>query len=336
MDKPVIGIFGATGAVGREMIKVIQAKNLALKELRLFASARSVGQTIETKYGQLEVNDANTVDYSQLDIALLAIGGAWSEKNAQKIIDAGCVVIDNSSHFRYQDDVPLVIPEINIQTIDQAKLIANPNCTTAIAAIPLWVIHQQYKLKRVLVSTYQAASGAGKVGMDELMTGLTEALNGKKIKPKVFQHPLPFNVIPHIDKFQDNGYTKEEMKVVWELQKIFDDHSINVSCTAVRVPTLRAHAESIVVETEKVIDAATVKELFENTPGLRLIDDPKTNTYPMPYTATGEYDVEVGRLRQSLVFGNHGLEFFVCGDQLLKGAALNAVQIAEAVIDRQK
>lgn len=242
-----------------------------------------------------------------------------------------CII---QSAFRYDKDIPLVVPEINGQETKKSKLIANPNCTTAIALMALWPLHKLFNLKKVIVSTYQAASGAGQPGMDELQQGTKALLNGEKVENKIFAHPLPFNVIPHIDKFQENGYTKEEMKVTWETRKICglaDDFP--VSCTAVRIPTIRAHSESIVVETEKPVDVAAAKAALAKAPGVLLTDDPETNLYPMPMAATGQYDVQVGRVRKNLVFGDYGLEFFVCGDQLLRGAALNAVLVAEEMVN---
>jgi aspartate-semialdehyde dehydrogenase len=227
-------------------------------------------------------------------------------------------------------DVPLVVPEINGKETKKSKLIANPNCTTAIGLMALWPLHKLFGLKRIIMSTYQAASGAGQPGMDELTEGTKAVLEGGKATNSIFAHPLPFNVIPHIDKFQENGYTKEEMKVTWETRKICglpDDFPI--SCTAVRIPTIRAHSESIVVETVKPVDVAAAKQALADAPGVKLCDNPDKLEYPMPLTATGQYDVEVGRVRKSLVFGDNGLEFFVCGDQLLRGAALNAVLVAE-------
>jgi aspartate-semialdehyde dehydrogenase len=228
--------------------------------------------------------------------------------------------------------VPLVVPEINGEETKKSKLIANPNCTTAIGLMALWPLHKLFGLKKIIMSTYQAASGAGQPGMDELKEGTKVVLEGGTATNQIFAHPLPFNVIPHIDKFQDNGYTKEEMKVTWESRKICglaDDFP--VSCTAVRIPTIRAHSESIIVETEKKVDVAAARKALADAPGVKLVDDVSNNQYPMPLTATGQYDVEVGRLRQSLIFGDHGLEFFVCGDQLLRGAALNAVLVAEVM-----
>jgi len=211
------------------------------------------------------------------------------------------------------------------------------NCTTAIGAMALWPLHQKYGLKKVIMSTYQAASGAGAEGMAELETGVKEyASSGSVPKPEFFAHQLPFNVIPQIDAFQENGYTKEEMKVTWELKKIFGlDDDVKVSCTAVRVPTLRAHSESIVVETDKKVDPDEARELLKSSPGVKVVDEPDKLLYPMPLNATGNFDVEVGRIRSSIIFGDNGLEFFVSGDQLLRGAALNAVLIAEQAVAKR-
>jgi len=238
------------------------------------------------------------------------------------------------SAFRYDKDIPLVIPEINGECTKTSKLIANPNCTTAIALMALWPLHKLFKLKSVLMSTYQAASGAGQPGMDELKEGTRAVLSGERdvAENKIFAHPLPFNVIPHIDKFQENGYTKEEMKVTWECRKICNlGDDFPVSCTAVRIPTYRAHSETIVVQTEKPVDIEAARKALEEAPGVKLMDDTVKEIYPMPLTAAEQYDVEVGRIRKSLVFGDYGIELFVVGDQLLRGAALNAVLVAEAM-----
>jgi aspartate-semialdehyde dehydrogenase len=236
----------------------------------------------------------------------------------------------------------LVVPEINgdvtqpqPSSTTNHKLIANPNCTTAIGVMAIAPLAKEFGMKKLLMSTYQAASGAGQPGMDELLEGTKEQLlnnNTTPVKNRVFVHPLPFNVIPHIDAFQENGYTKEEMKVTWETRKICRlDDTVPISCTAVRIPTLRAHSEVIVMETTHKVDVAKARAILDAAPGVQLVDDPENNLYPMPLTATGLYDVQVGRLRQSLAFGEYGLEFFVCGDQLLRGAALNAVLVAEAM-----
>ena len=253
--------------------------------------------------------------------------------NAQNRIESVSLFLPVSfvqSAFRYEPDIPLVVPEINGQETKKSKLIANPNCTTAIGLMALWPLYKAFGLKKVLMSTYQAASGAGQPGMDELTEGTAKYLAGEKVENKIFAHPLPFNVIPQIDKFQDNGYTKEEMKVTWETRKICSlPDDFPVSCTAVRIPTIRAHSEVIVIETEKPVDLDVARQALSAQSGLKLVDDPSSLSYPMPSSATGQYDVEVGRVRKSLVFGDYGLEFFVCGDQLLRGAALNAVLVAE-------
>jgi aspartate-semialdehyde dehydrogenase len=242
-------------------------------------------------------------------------------------------MIDNSSAFRYDNDVPLIIPEINpLAAQHHNGVISNPNCTTAILAVALYPLYKEFGLKRCIVSTYQATSGAGAKGMQELLDQTKVVMDGGEAKPDAFAHQIAFNIIPHIDKFQDNGYTKEEMKVTWETRKIFGDEDLLLSCTAVRIPTLRAHSESVVIETEKPVNVDRARGILEESPGVTVVDDPEDNIYPMPINVSGEFDVEVGRLRKNLVFGDHGLEFFVSGDQLLKGAALNAVQIAKLFI----
>ncbi|MBU0471328.1 MAG: aspartate-semialdehyde dehydrogenase [Nanoarchaeota archaeon] len=336
MKKLKVGIFGATGMVGQELIKVLYKRKFSMKKLRLFASSRSKGKQIKMPDGKsITVEDVAEVNYKELELAFFAIGGGWPEEQVPKAAEAGCIVIDNSSTFRYNDNIPLIVPEINPNTIGDSNIIANPNCTTAIAAVPLYQIYKHYGLKKVIISTYQATSGAGSQGMVELEEQSRNYLAGKKVENKIFIHPIPFNIIPHIDKFQENNYTKEEMKVVWETQKIFGDKNIQISCTCVRIPTMRAHAESIVVETKKPINPEEIREIFQHTQGIEVKDDIENNVYPMPVTASKKFNVEVGRIRRSMVFGEYGLEFFVCGDQILKGAALNAVQIAEQVLKQR-
>ncbi len=331
---PKVAVIGVTGAVGKEMVNVLHGRAFPLSELRLFASARSAGKTLETPYGTKTI-EAFTVDaVAECDIALMAVSGDFAKEYAPQLAAKGVTVIDNSSAFRYDDDKPLVIPEINPEAVGDAKIIANPNCTTAILAVALWPLHKAFGLKKVIVSTYQAASGAGAEGMAELEEQARVYLDTGKADNKVFAHPLPFNVIPHIDVFQENGYTKEEMKVTWESRKIMGLPDLAVSCTAVRIPTSRAHAESAVIETAKPCPADQARALLAAAPGVKVVDDPAAKIYPMPINASGQYDVEVGRIRQNVVFGEYGLELFVCGDQLLKGAALNAVQIAEVVINK--
>jgi len=329
-----IAVVGATGAVGREMVCVLHDRRFPVAALTLFASERSAGKELDTPYGPKTVELFSVDAVADYDIALMAVSGGFAQKVAPELAARGVTVIDNSSAFRYDPGVPLVVPEINPQAVGDARLIANPNCTTAIAVVALWPLHAAFGLERVIVSTYQAASGAGAEGMEELSVQSRTYLEDGACGHVVFSKPLPFNVIPHIDVFQDNGYTKEEMKVVWESRKIMGLADLPVSCTAVRIPTMRAHAEAVVVETARPVDPDEARKVLAAAPGVTVVDDPEQGLYPMPLTATGRYDVEVGRIRRNLVFGERGLELFVCGDQLLKGAALNAVQIAELVADR--
>jgi len=332
-----VGIVGATGAVGKEIVGCLNKSSLDVSTLRIFGSKRSAGTSKDAgKFGSIEVELFDEDKARECDVVFLAVSGDFSLAHAKNIGagDDGAVVIDNSSAFRYDKDIPLCVPEINADDIKSSKLIANPNCTTAIGLMALYPLHKLFKLKKVIMSTYQAASGAGQEGMDELKAGTQQVLSGEKdiADNKVFAHALPFNVIPHIDKFMENGYTKEEMKVTWETRKICNlPDDFPVSCTAVRIPTYRAHSEVIVVETEKPIDIDAARKALEEAPGVKLVDDVANEKYPMPLTATGQYDVEVGRMRRSEVFGDYGLELFVSGDQLLRGAALNAVLIAEAM-----
>jgi len=340
-----VGIVGATGAVGLELISCLHRRSFPFQKkldgtispgsLRVFASARSAGSVIPSAYGDLTVEAFTVEAAQQCRFVFLAVSGDFALEHARAIATGGkSIVIDNSSAFRYMDEYPLVVPEINSHTLRGATLIANPNCTTAIAAVVLWPLHQRFRIKKLIVSTYQAASGAGAEGMEELIEGTREKLSGGQPSNSVFVHPLPFNLIPHIDKFQANGYTKEEMKVVWETKKIFGlSEDVAVSCTAVRIPIMRAHSEAITIETELPITPEEARELLVTAPGVRLVDDPSRNIYPMPMNATESFDVEAGRIRQSLVFGAHGLDLFVSGDQLLRGAALNAVLIAEKMIE---
>jgi len=328
-----IGIVGSSGAVGQEMIKCVEDRKFPADKIRLFAN-RSAGQTQKTTFGDVVVEKFSVEAAQECEIVLLAVSGDFSKQFSNQITGGPkkTQVIDNSSAFRYEKDVPLVIPEINGDEKSQAApLVSNPNCTTAIGAMALWPLHQKYGLKKVIMSTYQSASGAGAEGMAELVAGHEAFVKeGQVSKPEFFAHQLPFNIIPQIDAFQENAYTKEEMKVSWELKKIFGlSDDVGVSCTACRVPTLRAHSEAITIETEKPVDPEEAREVLRKAEGVVVIDDPSKLQYPMPLNATGQEDVQVGRVRQSLVFGKHGLDIFVSGDQLLRGAALNAVIIAE-------
>lgn len=312
-----VGIVGATGAVGEEILSVMQNRGFPASQVKLFASEKSAGKEVNTDfYGKLVMQPFTFDEASKLDVVLLAVGGDFSLEWGEKLAAAGVLVIDNSSAFRLRDDVPLIIPEINIAAAKGKKLIANPNCTTAIALMALWPIHKRFKIKKVIISTYQAASGAGAPGMQELVDGMEAIVKGEKPVNKVFAHQLPYNVIPHIDVFQSNMYTKEEMKVAWETRKIFNEPNLKVSCTAVRIPTLRAHSEAITLETEEKITADEVRSILSKAEGVKLMDDPANKVYPMPLAASNQYDVEVGRIRENDVFGENGLDLFVSGDQV--------------------
>jgi len=351
-----VGIVGATGAVGKELIGVLEKRGFPCGDAGPSLFGSKGGKSVDTsKWGALTTEAFSLDAVKGFDVVFLAASGTFAEEYARKIGDVlaeGGVVVDNSSALRYDDDVPLVVPEVNGALCKDAKVIANPNCTTAIALMALFPLFAAFGLKRVIVSTYQAASGAGKAGMDELKQGISDCVaegapyleedgtfGAEKSVNSEFAHPLAFNVIPHIDKFQDNGYTKEEMKVTWECRKILGFPPLpseadtgkepKVSCTAVRIPTLRAHSEAITIETEKPITPEAARAALTGFPGLRVADDTANSVYPMPITSTGDYDVEVGRIRRNEVFGENGLDFFVCGDQLLRGAALNAVLVAE-------
>ncbi|NYZ12181.1 aspartate-semialdehyde dehydrogenase [Azospirillum sp. RWY-5-1] len=329
-----VAVVGATGAVGREMVEVLHRRSFPVSELRLLASGRSAGKVMETPYGAIALQEFSVDRVKDCDVVLLAVSGDFAKAHAPAIAAAGPLVIDNSSAFRYDADIPLIVPEINAAAFDVSnggggRLIANPNCTTAIAVVALGPLHRAFGLKRVIVSTYQATSGAGAEGMAELEEQTRNRLEGRPVTNSVFHHPIPFNLIPHIDAFQENGYTKEEMKVTWETRKILGLPDLPVSCTAVRIPTYRAHSEAITIETIEPVTAEAARRVLADAAGVKLVDDTANAVYPMPLTATGQFDVEVGRVRNNPVFGDHGLDLFVCGDQLLKGAALNAVQIAE-------
>ena len=332
MKTYTVGIVGATGAVGKEMVLCLHDRKFPISTLRLFASQRSAGKRVDTPFGEKEIELFSPEKAGECDFVLMAVSGDFAKEFAPQIAEQGAVVIDNSSAFRYDNGIPLVVPEVNADAAKGAKLIANPNCTTSILAVALWPLHKSFGLKKCIVSTYQATSGAGQEAMDELQEQTRKILNGESFEPQNFARPIAFNLIPRIDSMQDNAYSREEMKVVKETHKIFSDNSILISCTAVRIPTFRAHAESVTIETEKEITPQKAREVLADAPGVEIIDDPENFDLPMPLTATKKYNVEVGRIRQNLVFGKNGLDFFICGDQLLKGAALNAVQIAESLI----
>jgi aspartate-semialdehyde dehydrogenase len=335
MRKYNIAIVGATGAVWVEMIKCLDKLHIPINKLKLWASPRSVWKKIKTFMWEIEVNEVNESFFDNIDYALFS---AWWE-NSKKFIPIAVkkwvVCIDNSSYFRYDDNVPLVIPQINSDTIWDAKIIANPNCTTAIAVVVLDPIYKKYGIKKIIMSTYQATSWWWAKAMAELSENTKRYFNWEEPVIEHFVANIAFNVIPHIDKFQDNWYTKEEMKVVRETHKILWDNSIDISCTAVRIPTFRAHSESIVLETEKDVDIEDIKTILQNTPWVDLVDDIKNNKYPMPLYASGKNNVEVWRIRKNLVFWDKWVELFISWDQLLRWAALNAVEILKFCINKK-
>ena len=325
-----VGVIGATGAVGKELVEVLAKRRFPVTELRLFASTRSAGTKQKTPFGEVTIEAYSLESARSLDLALLAVSGDFAKAHARALAAAGVAVVDNSSALRLEQDVPLVVPEVNAAAIGNHRLVANPNCTTAILVVALEPLRQAFGLRRVIVSTYQAASGAGAEGMAELERETRRVLvEGGPAGHEVFAHPLAFNVIPHIDAFQPNGYTREEMKVAWESRKIMGVPDLLISCTAVRIPTFRVHAEAVTIETERPVTPEAAREVLAVAAGVKLADDPARSLDPMPLTATGQDDVEAGRIRANPVFGECGLDLFLCGDQLLKGAALNAVQIAE-------
>jgi len=327
-----VAIAGATGAVGETFLKILEERNFPIKNLKLLASKRSLGKKIKFKDREYTVEELTHDSFKDVDIALFSAGASRSLEFAPSAVKAGALVIDNSSAFRMDEDVPLVVPEVNPDDAFKSKgIIANPNCTTIIMVVALKPLYDYSKIKRVVVSSYQSASGAGAQAMEELIQQTKDWANNREIKVEKFQYQLLFNVIPHIDKFMENGYTKEEMKMFNETRKIMGDNSIKVTATCVRVPVLSAHSEAVTVETESEITVEKARELFQNAKGIKLLDNPEKNEYPMPLFVAGKDDCYVGRIRKDISAEN-SLNFWVVGDQLRKGAALNAIQIAELFI----
>jgi aspartate-semialdehyde dehydrogenase len=327
-----LAIVGATGAVGETMLTVLQEREFPVNELHLLASERSVGKTLVFRNRALLVENLADFDFSQVDIALFSAGGSVSKQYAPIAVAAGCVVIDNTSCFRYDDDIPLIVPEVNphrISEYEKRGIIANPNCSTIQMVVALKPIHDEVGIKRINVATYQAVSGTGKKAVTELINQLGALLNGQKVKPTVYPQQIAFNVLPHIDEFQANGYTREEMKMVWETQKILEDDSIQVNPTTVRVPVLYGHSEAVNIEMKAPLSADEARELLRHAPGVKVVDDPAKSLYPTPFThAVGHDEVFVGRIREDI---SHpcGLNLWIVADNIRKGAATNAVQIAE-------
>ncbi|MBR1120831.1 aspartate-semialdehyde dehydrogenase [Bradyrhizobium lablabi] len=336
-NDPVVAIVGVTGAVGAEFIATMDRRNFRIGKLKALASARSAGKTLQFRGREIVIEELNENAFRDVDIALFSAGGSISRKYAPIAVQAGAVVVDNSSAFRMDPNVPLVIPEINAGRIrDHKGIIANPNCAAITALVPLWPIHRQNRIKRLIISTYQAASGAGAAAMEELVESTRASLNGEAYQPKVLPHPYAFNLFNHNTTVDpETGYNDEETKVIKETRKIFEDEKIAVGVTCVRVPVLRAHCEAITFECERPIGEDDVRKLLAGAPGVKIIDDRAGNYFPMPIDASGQDDVLVGRIRKDLSDpSGHSISMFVAADQLLKGAALNAIQIAELLPQR--
>jgi aspartate-semialdehyde dehydrogenase len=326
-----VAIVGATGAVGVEMLDVLERRNFPVGKLKLLASPRSAGKTLKFKGDDVPVQALGADSFAGVDIALFSAGGGISKEFAPLAVQAGAVVIDNSSAFRMDDTVPLVVPEINGADVKNHRgIIANPNCTTAITLMGLYPLHQKFRVKRVFASSYQAVSGAGAQAVEELRQQVNAIAAGVAVEPAIFSHQIAFNVIPQVDSFLDAGYTKEEMKMQNEGRRIMHLPMFRASVTCVRVPVYRAHSVAISAEFERPVNVAEARQAIEAFPGVRVVDEPAARKYPVPLEVAGKDDCEVGRLRLDCALEN-GLAFWVCGDQLLKGAALNAVQIAELV-----
>ena len=329
-----IGIVGATGAVGQELIRLLHERNFPIGELTLLASARSVGKQISWEDKSWTIQEATPEAFDGLDIAIFSASGSISSALAPEAVNRGCIVVDNSSAFRMTPDVPLVIPEINAHVLENEKpaIIANPNCSTAVALMGLYPLHQAFGLKRFFVSTYQAVSGTGAAAIRELEEQTHALMTGEDYIPDVYPYQIAFNLLPHVDAFLDNGYTKEEMKMLNEGRKILDHPTLEVSCTCVRVPVLRAHSMSINAEFEKPVSVEVAREAVAGFCGAELKDDPTNMVYPMPIDYSEKVPCGVGRIRRDTAFDN-GLALWIVGDQLWKGAALNAVQISEALLE---
>ncbi|WP_198245246.1 aspartate-semialdehyde dehydrogenase [methane-oxidizing endosymbiont of Gigantopelta aegis] len=332
-----VAVVGATGAVGEAMLSILEQRDFPVGHVYALASSRSVGKRIPFKGGSVVVEDLAEFDFSKVQIGLFSAGASISAEYAPKAAEAGCVVIDNTSQFRYDDDIPLVVPEVNPEKVAEYKnrgIIANPNCSTIQMLVALKPIYDAVGIERINVCTYQAVSGTGKPGIEEVVKQTAALLNGKPIKSEVYPKQIAFNVLPQIDVFLDNGYTKEEMKMVWETRKIFGDDSIQVNPTAVRVPVFYGHSEAVHIETGEKIAVETVRELLQKAPGVTVVDTREDGGYPTAVTeSSGHDDVFVGRIREDISHPK-GLNLWVVGDNVRKGAALNSVQIAEELVKK--
>jgi aspartate-semialdehyde dehydrogenase len=332
-----LGIVGATGVVGNEIIKIIQERKMEFKDIKLLASKKSVGKKVKFYNKDLVVEDLSEETFEDIDILLVAVNSDLSKKYSLLAAKKGVTVIDNSSAFRLKKDVPLIVPEVNSDDIDNHNgIISNPNCSTIIALTALNKINKYAGIKRMVVSTYQAVSGAGAQGLQELKEQISDLENNRDIKVKAFQYQIAHNLIPQIGPFNSDGYSEEEMKMQNEGRKIFHNPNLKISCTCVRVPVYRSHSESITIETEKEITVEKAKELINSTPGVKLIDDLSSNSYPMPIYSSNQDLIYVGRIRRDISSDdNKSLTLWCCGDQIRKGAATNAVQILEKIIEKE-
>tara|TARA_R100000005_G_scaffold57765_6_gene29077 strand:+ start:3538 stop:4563 length:1026 start_codon:yes stop_codon:yes gene_type:complete len=330
-----VAVVGATGAVGETMMSILEERDFPVRTLYPLASARSAGKTVKFRGKSVRVTDLAEFDFSQAQIGLFSAGGSISEEFAPKAAAAGCIVIDNTSHFRRDADIPLVVPEVNLSALagyTQRNIIANPNCSTIQMLVALKPIYDAVGIERINVCTYQAVSGTGKEAIEELAGQTARLLNGQSIECEVYPKQIAFNVLPHIDTFQDNGYTREEMKMVWETQKILGDDSIQVNPTCVRVPVFFGHSEAVHIETREKISAAAARKLLEDFPGITVLDERVDGGYPTAVTeSAGKDAVFVGRIREDISHPR-GLDLWVVSDNVRKGAALNSIQIAEALI----
>ena len=330
-----VAVVGATGAVGETMLSILQERDFPVENLYALASSRSAGSTIRFNGKTIVVEDLENFDFKGVDIGLFSPGASVSKIHAPRAVEAGCVVIDNTSEFRYDDDIPLVVPEVNPHAVADYKnrgIIANPNCSTIQMIVALKPIHDAATIERINICTYQAVSGTGKEAIKELAKQTAELLNGRPAVCEVYPKQIAFNVLPHIDDFQENGYTKEEMKIVWETRKIFEDDAIQVNPTAVRVPVFFGHSEAIHIETRKKLSAEAVKKLLRNKAGIKVVDEHKDGVYPTAVSeAAGKDPVFVGRIREDISHPR-GINLWVVSDNVRKGAALNSVQIAEILV----
>jgi len=335
VSKLNVAIMGATGAVGQEMLRTLETRNFPLKSLKLLASERSAGKKYPFRGQLLTVEKLTKDSFAGIDLVLASAGASVSREFAPAAVAAGAIVVDNTSAFRMEADIPLVVPEVNAHALERHNgIIANPNCSTAQMVVALAPIHKEAGIRRLVISTYQSVSGTGQKAIDECLLQSAQVLEGEDIEPKVYPHQIAFNVLPHIDVFGPNGYTKEEMKMVNETRKILEDDSILVTATTVRVPVLRGHSEAVNVEMVRPVKAARIRELLQDAPGVVVVDDPANNHYPTPVYAEGRDDTYVGRIRDDISNPN-AIEMWIVSDNLRKGAALNAVQIAEEMIRRE-